>query len=66
LHLARPVRYELAAGPQGAAIDPETGVLTWKTPQESRTEKVAIRVRDLEKPELMAEASFLVITTAPR
>src|SRR5262249_15295470 len=66
LHLARPVKYELAAGPEGAAIDPETGVLTWNTPKEPRTEKVTVRVRDLEKPELMAEASFLVITTAPR
>jgi tetratricopeptide (TPR) repeat protein len=66
LHLARPVKYELAAGPKGAAIDPETGVLTWDTPKEPRTEKVAVRVRDLEKPEVNAEASFLITTTAPR
>jgi tetratricopeptide (TPR) repeat protein len=66
LHLARPVKYELAAGPEGAAIDPETGVLTWNTPKELRTEKVTVRARDVEKPELMAEASFLIITRAPR
>ncbi len=64
LHLARPVRYELAAGPKGAAIDPETGVLTWDTPGEPRTETVTLRARDTEKPELTAEASFTITTTA--
>ena len=66
LHLARPVKYELVAGPEGAAVDPETGVLTWNTPKEPRTEKVTVRVRDAEKPELTAEASFTIATTAPR
>ena len=33
LHLARPVKYELVAGPQGAAVDPETGVLIVEHPQ---------------------------------
>jgi hypothetical protein len=66
LHLARPVKYELAAGPEGAAIDPETGVLTWNTPKEPRAEKVTVRARDAEKPGLAAEASFTITTTAPR
>jgi tetratricopeptide (TPR) repeat protein len=66
LHLARPVKYELVSGPSGAAIDPETGMLTWNSPKEPRTEKVTVRARDLEKPELTAEASFLITTTAPR
>ena len=64
LHLARPVKYELVAGPKGAAIDPETGVFTWNAPKESRTEKVTIRVRDAEKPEITAEASFTITTTS--
>jgi serine/threonine protein kinase/predicted Zn-dependent protease len=63
LHLARPVQYELVAGPKGAALDPETGVFTWNTPREPRTEKVTVRVRDAEKPELTAEASFTITTT---
>ena len=66
LHLARPVKYELVAGPRGAAVDPETGVLTWNTPKEPQTEKVTVRVRDAEKPELTAEASFTITTTVPR
>ncbi len=66
LHLARPVKYELVAGPKGAAVDPETGVLTWNTPREPRTEKVTIRARDIEKPELTTEASFTITTAAPR
>jgi hypothetical protein len=66
LHLARPVKYELVSGPSGAAIDAETGVLTWNTPKEPRTEKVIVRARDLEKPEVTAEASFMISTTAPR
>ena len=63
LHLARPVKYELAAGPSGAAIDPETGVFTWEGPNEPRTEKVTIRARDAEKPEITSEASFTITTT---
>jgi hypothetical protein len=63
LHLARPVQYELVAGPKGAALDPETGVFTWNTPKEPRAEKVTVRVRDAEKPELTAEASFTITTT---
>ncbi len=66
LHLVRPVKYELVAGPQGAAVDSETGVLSWNAPKEPRAEKVTVRVRDAEKPELTAEASFTITTTAPR
>jgi hypothetical protein len=62
LHLARPVQYELVAGPQGAALDTETGVFTWNTPQQPRTERITVRVRDAEKPELTAEASFTITT----
>ncbi len=64
LHLARPVKYELVEGPKGAAIDPETGVLTWKTPEEPQVAKVTVRVVDAEKPELTAEASFTITTIA--
>ncbi len=64
LHLARPVKYEIVAGPKGAAIDAETGVFTWDTPKEPRTEKVTIRVRDAEMPEITAEASFTITTTS--
>ena len=66
LHLARPVTYELAAGPAGAAIDPDTGVLTWKAPGQPQTAKVAVGVRDAEKPELTAVASFTITTRAER
>jgi hypothetical protein len=66
LHFARPVKYELAAGPPGAAIDPDTGVLTWKAPGQPQTAKVAVRVADVEKPELTALASFTITTTAGR
>jgi hypothetical protein len=63
LHLARPVKYELVEGPKGAAIDPETGVLTWNTPKEPQTAKLTIRVHDAEKPALTSEASFTITTT---
>ena len=66
LHLARPVKYELAAGPKGAAIDPETGVLTWNAPQSVGAENVTIRVRDKEHPEITSEASFIISMTARR
>ena len=62
LHLALPVKYELAAGPKGAAVDPETGVFTWDAPNEPRTEKVTVRVRDVEKPEITTEGSFTITT----
>jgi formylglycine-generating enzyme len=62
--LARPVKYELVAGPKGAGIDPETGVLTWDVPKEARTERITIRVRDAEKPDITAEASFTITTTS--
>lgn len=64
LHLARPVKYELVAGPKGAAIDPEAGVFTWEALKEPRIEKVTIRVRAAEKPEITAEASFTITTTS--
>ena len=64
LHLARPVKYELVAGPKGASLDPETGVLTWNTPKEPRTETITVRAVDGEKPSLTAEASFTITTTA--
>ena len=66
LHLARPAKYELVDGPTGAAIDPETGVFTWQTPKEPQTAKITVRVRDVEKPDWTDEASFLVVSTAPR
>jgi hypothetical protein len=66
LHLARPVNYELAAGPKEAAIDAETGVLTWNAPQSVGAENVTIRVRDKERPEITSEASFMITTTARR
>jgi hypothetical protein len=66
LHLARPVKYELVAGPKGAALEPETGVLTWNTPKEPRTETITVRAVDAEKPALTAEASFTITTTAAR
>jgi hypothetical protein len=34
--------------------------------KEPRTAKVTVRDRDLEKPELAAEASFTITTTPPR
>jgi serine/threonine protein kinase len=63
LHLARPVTYELVAGPAELLIDPESGVLTWNAPDQPRTERVTIRVRDVEKPELTALARFTITTT---
>jgi hypothetical protein len=65
LHRARPVQYELVAGPKGAALDAETGVFTGNTPQQPRTEKITVRVRDAEKPEMTAAASFTITTTPP-
>ncbi len=64
LHLARPVKYELLAGPKGATLDPETGVFRWNTPKEPQAAKVKVRVQDVEKPELSAFASFTITTTA--
>lgn len=64
LHLARPVKFELVTGPKGAAIDPETGELRWNTPKEPQTAKIAIRVRDAEKPEIANEATFTITTAA--
>jgi hypothetical protein len=64
LHLARPVKYQLVAGPKGATLDSETGLFIWNTPQEPQTAKVTVRVQDLEKPDLSAEASFTITTTA--
>jgi formylglycine-generating enzyme required for sulfatase activity/serine/threonine protein kinase len=64
LHLNRPVKYDLVAGPKGAAIDPETGLFTWNAPKEPRTEKVTIRVRDAAQPEINAEASFTITISA--
>jgi serine/threonine protein kinase/tetratricopeptide (TPR) repeat protein len=64
LHLARPVRYELVTGPKGAMIDAATGVFTWKTPKQPQCANVTVRATDAEKPELAAEASFTITTTA--
>jgi serine/threonine protein kinase/Flp pilus assembly protein TadD len=64
LHLTHPVKYELVAGPPGSKFDSETGVFTWDTPVEPQTANITIRVQDAEKPELSAEASFKITTTA--
>jgi hypothetical protein len=52
----------MVTGPKGAAIDRETGVFTWRASKGLRTEYVTIRVRDTEKPEITAEASFAITT----
>jgi hypothetical protein len=63
LHLARPVKYELVSPPEGAAIDPETGLFSWQTPEVPGTTRITVRVRDLENPGSGEEASFLISTT---
>jgi large repetitive protein len=40
-----PLRFELAGGPAGATIQPQTGLLTW-TPQVEATEPFSVRVVD--------------------
>jgi hypothetical protein len=63
VYLAYPVRYELVEGPEGAALDPETNVLTWNTPNRPMTTQVTVRARDVLKPEVTAEARFAITTT---
>ena len=64
LHLARPLKYELVAGPKGASLDPDTGVFTWNTPNEPQTAKATVRIRDAEKPDLNVLTNFTITTTA--
>jgi hypothetical protein len=66
LHLARPVKYELVEGPKGAVVDPDSGLLTWKVPDQAPSAKFTLRARDVEQPELTATASFTISTKSGR
>jgi hypothetical protein len=63
LYLSRAVRYALLSGPEGAALVPVTGILTWMTPKAPRTEKITVRARDVAQPGQAAEVSFSITTT---
>ncbi len=62
VHLQRPVRYELIAGPPESAIDPETGRLTWTTPAEPGQAEIRVRVMDREDRSLADETSFTILS----
>jgi tetratricopeptide (TPR) repeat protein len=64
LHLARPIKYELVTGPTGAAVDSDTGLFTWNTPSNPQTANVAVRIRDVDKPDLTALVNFTITTKA--
>jgi hypothetical protein len=59
--------YSLDPGaPQGAAIDPATGVFTWTPTEESAPVHVTVRVTDNGSPPLAATASFsIAVADAP-
>src|SRR5207244_1908622 len=63
--------FALVSGPLGAAIDPNTGVLTW-TPSETQgpsTNTITVKVTDDGEPALSDPNSFIVVVhevnTAP-